>query len=108
MVMAQLAWPKNVIELNFAASATTPTEGYVSLNQIGALTIVCPAEFNGDVLTLKSSVTGDTGFTITAVTGHNRLTADQILSISTMPNLLITTNTATSAAAKMYLMCLGG
>jgi hypothetical protein len=114
---AQLAWPKNQITLNFAAGATIPSasadgvvnaSGYVSLNQVGALTIVCPAEFNGDVLTLKSSVSGDTGFTITAATGHNRLTSDQIISISTMPDLLITTNTATAAASTMTLMMLGG
>jgi hypothetical protein len=106
--MAQISWPKNVRVLNFAAASTTPAEGAINLNGVGAITLICDADFNTDVLTLKSSVTGDTGFTLTAATGQNRLTSEQQLAISTMPDVLITTNTATAGAAVIRVMMLGG
>jgi len=106
--MSQLSWPKNVRILNYAAAATSPTEGAVNLNGVAAITLICDADFNGDVLTLKSTLSGDTGFTITAATGQNRLTSEQITAISTMPNVLITTGTATAAAAQIKVMMLGG
>jgi hypothetical protein len=106
--MSQLYYTKNIAVLNFASGATTHTEGPLNLNGVGAITLVCPAEFNGDTLTLQSSVTGDTGFTITAATGQNRLTAEQTTAIATMRDLRITTNNATGGAASMTVMMLGG
>jgi hypothetical protein len=106
--MSQLAWPKNSKVLNFASGATTHTEEPLNLNGVGAITLICPAEFNGDTLTLASSLPGDTGFTITAATGQNRLSAEQTTAISTMPNVRITTNNATAAASSITVMMLGG
>ena len=106
--MAQLSWPKNVKILNFAAAATTPIEGAINLNGVGAITLICDSDFNGDTLTLKSSLAGDTGFTITAATGQNRLSSEQTTAIACMPDLLITTGSATTGAAQIKVMMLGG
>ena len=99
---------KNAQIVNFAAGAVTHTEGPINLQGVGAITLICPAEFNTDTLTLASSQPGDNGFTISAVTGQNRLTSEQQLAISTYKDLRITTSAATSAASTITVMTVGG
>jgi len=106
--MAQLYWTKNKYTLNFGAGATTHAEQPIDLNGVATLALFLPAEFNGDVLTLRSADTNDTGITVNAVTGRNTLDSDQALAISTMQDLRITTNTATAAAAVITVVTLGG
>ena len=106
--MAQLYWTKRAHTLNFASGATTHTEPPIDLDGVATVALLVPAEFNGDTLTLNSTDTHDTGFTITAVTGRNTLDSDQALAIASMRYLRVTTNNATSAAATITVVAVGG
>lgn len=85
---------------NFAAGAVQSTEIY-GITEFSSIVLYVPAEFNTDTLTLKSSVSTDGGFDITAATGRNVLDADQALEFFPMNDLIIVTDTATSAAAQI-------
>lgn len=114
--MSGLRWRKRKIVLSFASGATIASSatganmdanGFVSLDGVGGISIIVPAEFNGDTLTLTSSSTADTGVAITAATGRNTPTSDQALAISCMPDLKITTGSATGGAATIIVECVG-
>lgn len=106
--MAQLYWTKRAHTLNFASGATTHTEPPIDLDGVATVALLIPSEFNTDTLTLNSSDTHDTGFTIVAATGRYTLDSDQALAIATMRDLRITTNTATGAAATITVVAVGG
>ena len=71
---------KEVHDVTFEASATVGST--LDLQGISSLAFVFPAEFNGDTITAKSSVSGDTGFTFTAATGRYTPTSDQALALA--------------------------
>ena len=115
--MSGLRWRKRKIVLSFGASATTAASatgapmdanGFVSLDGVGAISLVMPAEFNTDTLTLTSSTTSDNGITLTGATGRVTPTSDQARVIACMPDLKITTNNATAGAAIITIECLAG
>ena len=85
---------------NFTEGATESTEIY-GITEFSSIVLYVPAEFNTDTLTLKSSVSTDQGFDITAATGRNVLDADQALQFFPMNDLRIVTDTATSAPAQI-------
>lgn len=96
-----------VVELTFEASATQHTEAAVWVGDASSCAFVFPAEFNTDTITVKSSISGDTGFTLTAATGRVDLTSDQAISFFPMNDMIVTTGTATSAAATVTVMLKG-
>jgi hypothetical protein len=95
---------KFVLEFNFASGATVAAETH-DINGISAAAFVFPAEFNGDTITVNSDVPGDTGFTVTAATGRVSLNPDQLAALFPMGTMTLTTNTATAAAATVYVLC---
>lgn len=106
--MDKLYRQKLVKEFNFAQGATVNNGGFVSLQGTSSVFFVFPSEFNGDQITLVSSIPGDTGFQITAATGRVNLTSDQALLLAPMPDIRMTTNNATAAPATVYMACLDG
>jgi len=95
--------PRQVV-VNFANGATTQTEPAVYVGDCSLAAFIVPAEFNGDTLRIKTSITGDTGFTFNAATGRNNLDSDQAAAFFPMHNMIIETNTATSAAASITVL----
>ena len=106
--MSQLYWTKRAYTLTFASGATTHTEDPIDLNGVATLALLIPSEFNTDTLTLTSSDSHDTGFTLVAATGRYTLDSDQALAIVTMRDLRITTNNATGGAATITVVVAGG
>ena len=110
--MAEVYRPKTVVTFEFASGATTSTvkgsdDAFASLQGISSCAFVFDSDFNGDTITVKSSVTGDTGFTVTAATGRVNLTSDQALAFAPMPDFSVTTGSATSGAAEVRVMLFG-
>ena len=110
--MSQLYRPKSVVTFAFGSGATTSTvkgsdEVYASLQGISGCAFVFDSDFNTDTITVKSSVTGDTGFTVTAATGRVNLTSDQALAFAPMPDFTLETGSATSGAAEVRVMLFG-
>ena len=93
---------KEVHDVTFEASATIGST--LDLQGISALAFVFPAEFNGDTITAKSSVSGDTGFTFTAATGRYTPTSDQALALAPMSDLILSTNNAVAADATVKVL----
>jgi hypothetical protein len=106
--MSQLYWTKRAYTLSFASGATTHTEPPIDLNGVATLALLVPAEFSTDTLTLTSTDTHDAGFTLTAATGRNTIDSDQALAVVTMRDLRVTTNNATSGAATITVVVVGG
>jgi len=86
------------LTFNFANAATAASETH-SVESYAMAVFYMPAEFNGDTLTIKSSVSDDTGFTITGATGRVALDSDQLASFAPMKDMTITTSSGVSAAA---------
>jgi hypothetical protein len=95
---------KFVLEFNFASGATAANETH-DISTVSSLAFVFPAEFDTDVITVTTDVPGDTGFTVTAATGRVALNSDQALSLFPMGKMRLSTNTATAAAATVYVLC---
>ena len=95
---------KFVLEFTFDSGATVANETH-DINAVSSLAFVFPAEFDTDVITVKTDVPGDTGFSVTAATGRVALDSDQALSLFPMGRMTLTTDTATSAAATVYVLC---
>jgi hypothetical protein len=115
--MSGLRWRKRKIVLSFGASATTAASatgasmdanGFVNMDGVGAISLVMPAEFNTDTLTLTSASTSDTGIVLTGATGRVTPTSDQARAIACMPEIKVTTNNATAGAAIITIECLSG
>lgn len=103
----QIQRTSKVVELNFAASSTQQTEEAVWVGDCSSCAFVFPAEFNGDTITVKSSASGDTGFTLTAATGRVNLTSDQAIAFFPMQDMIVSTGTETTAAATVTVMLKG-
>lgn len=80
-----------------AANETFPIKDYSSA------IFVFPSEFNGDTITVKTDIAGDTGFTLTAATGRVNLDTDQMAAFFPMGKMTLVTNTAVSADASVYV-----
>jgi hypothetical protein len=103
--MSDIRRPKHTLTYTYLTGATAPTEGYQNLSGVSAIALICPAEFDGDTLTLKTSIEGDTGFEIEVQTGRNNLTSDQAGALFPMLDLIIETNVATEGEAKIVVLC---
>jgi hypothetical protein len=103
--MSDIRRPKFTLTFTFPTGATKPVEGYQNVSGVSAIALVCDSDFNTDTLTLKTSVLGDTGFTVTAATGRVNLNNDQTIAFFPMGDLTIETNTATAGAAKIVVLC---
>ena len=98
--------PRQVV-VNFAASATTQTDPAINVNDVSSACFIVPEEFDGDTLRIKTSVSGDTGFTFAAVTGRNNLDSDLALAFFPMHDMIIETSAATSAASSITVLLKG-
>ena len=113
--MSEVYRPKQVVTFSFASGATTSTvvdatgevKAFASLQGVSGAAFVFDSDFDTDTITVKSSVTGDTGFTITAATGRVNLDSDQALAFAPMPDFSLTTDAATSGAAEIRVMLFG-
>ena len=103
----QIQRTSKVVTLNFEASATQHTEEAVWVGDCSSLALICDSDFDGDTLTLKTTASGDTGFTVTAATGRVNLDSDQALAFFPMQDLIVTTDDATAAAATITLLLKG-
>ena len=94
---------KETALIEFAASATVATN-VLDLSGVSLAAFIFPEEFAGDTITLKTSESGDTGFTITGATGRVNLTSEQALAFAPMGDLIMSTGSATSAAATVKVL----
>lgn len=97
---------KDIKEFNFDADETTHTGIPVSLKGVSSAFFVFPAALNGRTVTIKSSIPGDTGFTLNATTGRVNLSSDQALALAPMADAIMSVNTAPTEAATVYMACL--
>ena len=95
---------KFVLQFTFASGETVANETH-DINGVSSLAFVFPAEFDTDTMTVTTDVPGDTGFTVTAATGRVALNSDQALSLFPMGKMRLSTDTATDAAATVYVLC---
>lgn len=103
----QIERTSRVVEIPFAAESTQMTPSELWVGDVSSVAFVFPAEFDGDTITVKSTVNGDTGFTLTAATGRVNLTSDQAIAFFPMQNMVLTTNTETTAAATITAIMKG-
>ena len=95
--------PRQVV-VNFVNGATTQTEPAVDIGDCSSAAFIVPAEFNGDTIRVKTSISGDTGFTFVAATGRNNLDSDLASAFFPMHNMVIETSEETTAAASITVL----
>ena len=94
--------PERIL-FRFASGGTTSqTEWF---GKYSSMVLYVPSEFNGDTLTVKSSIGDDTGFTMTLATGRNELTSDQLTGLFPMNDIVLTTSVPVSADAVITADC---
>jgi hypothetical protein len=105
--MSEIKRVNRVVEINFEASATQQSNDPIWVGDVSSCMFIFPAEFDTDTINIKTDWDGDTGFSFDASTGRKSLNSDEALAFFPMDKMIMTTDTATSAAATVICVLKG-